>query len=547
VNTPVWSDGAVKERFFALPGTLQIAFVESSGDANTWAFEDGTVLFETISMDLDPGNPGSRRRIETRMTVKQENHWLGYSYLWNDEQTDATLVDSGGADLVLSIQGPALSDGVREQSWHVPSRNECMVCHSRAAGFVLGLNTLEMNRDHDYGGVIDNQLRALDHVGIFTEPLKKKPEEYSALPNAYDETADLESRTRAYLHVNCAVCHVADGGGNARMKLRYETPTKDTDTIDAKPIHDTFELADARLIAPGDPYASVLFYRLAKLGRGRMPHVGATVPDEAALDLVHDWALSMGDTAGGNGGRSSPIGADHASALQVLRNGDPSAHAARAEAINQLLSSVRGALILARSFAKGPLGDSARAEVLSAAMNHGNVNVRDLFERFIPPSQRVKRLGDQINAAELLAMQGNPEAGREAFFSGVASQCKNCHAVKNVGGDVGPDLSEIGKKYQPAEILENLLDPSKKIDEKFTPYSLATVDGKVYSGILAEKSEKEVVLKVLEESKSAEVRVSVDEIDELAPQGKSIMPDFLLRDMTAQQAADLLAFLSSLK
>ena len=48
-----------------------------------------------------------------------------------------------------------------------------MFCHSRAAGFVLGLNTPQMNHVHDYGGVSDNQLRTLDHIGIFQEPLPK--------------------------------------------------------------------------------------------------------------------------------------------------------------------------------------------------------------------------------------------------------------------------------------------------------------------------------------------------------------------------------------
>ena len=547
VNTPVWSDGAVKERFFALPGTSTIKFVEKSGDANTWTFDDGTALLETISMDMESGNPASRRRIETRMTVKQENHWLGYTYLWNDEQTDATLVDAGGTDLVLPIKDGTAQNGLREQSWHVPSRNECMVCHSRAAGFVLGLNTLQMNKDHDYDGVVDNQLRALSHVGIFTEPIEKRPEEYGSLPNAYDGTAELEARARAYLHVNCAVCHVADGGGNARIKLLYTTATNDTDIIDAKPIQDTFELADARIIAPGDPYASVLFYRMSKLGRGRMPHVGATVPDEQALDLMHDWILTTGETAGGNGSDGSPLETEHAAALNTLRKDGNSSGAARAEAVEQLLSSVRGALLLARAFAKEELSETARQDVLAVAMNHGNVNVRDLFERFVPPSQRVKRLGDEIDLAGLLAMKGSAEAGRVAFFSGVASQCKNCHTIQGNGGDVGPDLSEIGKKYKPAEILENLLQPSIKIDEKFIPYVLVTVDGKVYNGILAEKNEKEIVLKILQESKSIQVRVPVDDIDEFAPQDKSIMPDFQLRDMTAQQAADLLAFLSALK
>ena len=82
------------------------------------------------------------------------------------------LVDAGGLDLTFTIKDPVAPGGKQQQTWHVPSRNECMGCHSRAAGFVLGLNTLQMNKDHDYGDVVDNQLRTLNHIGLFQKPLE---------------------------------------------------------------------------------------------------------------------------------------------------------------------------------------------------------------------------------------------------------------------------------------------------------------------------------------------------------------------------------------
>ena len=91
-----------------------------------------------------------------------------------------------------------------------------------------------MNRDHDYHGIVDNQLRAFDHVGIFTEPLSKRPDEYDALPNPYDKTADLDARARTYLDVNCSLCHIPDGGGNAKMALRYAPQAKGSNP-DEKP------------------------------------------------------------------------------------------------------------------------------------------------------------------------------------------------------------------------------------------------------------------------------------------------------------------------
>ena len=119
--------------------------------------------------DTDSGQPvapktENRKWIETRLLVLQNKEWVGYSYAWNDEQTDATLVESKGSSRELEAVG---HDGsIEEQTWRFPSRSECMVCHSRAAGFVMGVSTPQLNRDHDYHGVVDNQLRCLGVVGL---------------------------------------------------------------------------------------------------------------------------------------------------------------------------------------------------------------------------------------------------------------------------------------------------------------------------------------------------------------------------------------------
>ena len=173
VNAPLWSDGASKERFLALPGTSQIDYTTGRG----WNCPDGTVLVKTFSLELEAGKPASRRRIETRLLTRQQGEWAGYSYLWNDEQTDATLVGAAGLDRGFTLRDPKAAGGRRRQTWHFPSRAECMVCHSRAANWVLGLTTLQMNRDVDYGGVRDNQLRTLEHLGVFRVPESAHVEE----------------------------------------------------------------------------------------------------------------------------------------------------------------------------------------------------------------------------------------------------------------------------------------------------------------------------------------------------------------------------------
>ncbi|MBX3436869.1 MAG: PQQ-dependent sugar dehydrogenase [Planctomycetaceae bacterium] len=546
VNAPQWIDDAAKERYVALPGTSQITFVEKSGNAKTWEFEDGTVAAETISLDMEAGNAASSKRLETRILVKQQNHWLGYSYLWNDEQTDATLVDAPGRDLTLSIVDADAPGGVRQQTWHVPSRNECMVCHSRAAAFVLGLRTLQMNKPHDYSGIVDNQLRAFDHAGFFTEPLPKPASEYPALANPYDETADLEARARGYLHVNCSVCHVDSGGGNSRMVLTIETPLMETKLVRERPIHGDFGLTDASLVTPGDPFASVLFYRLSKLGRGRMPLVGTYVNDLQAMELFHDWILNTkAFDVEADRYPSRQEHADYDAAVDALTQSAASAEQ-RALVLDDMLSSTRRALLLARAVARAELPDALKTDAITHAAAHNDVNVRDLFERFLPESQRTKRLGESINVAALLEMPGDVDRGRDLFLHASGLQCKACHTIRGVGGALGPDLSQIGKKHKPRELLDSLLDPSKTVDPKFAAHVLVTTEGKVLTGLLVERTDEQVTLKVFTDGKAEEVRVPAGDVDELLEQKKSLMPDGQLRDLTAEQVADLLAFLCSL-
>ncbi len=242
VNAVLWSDGAAKERWLHLPrdGTI---------DTNTnrgWNFPDLTTIVKSFYLDLEPDNPASRKWIETRFLTKQDGEWYGYSYAWNDEQTEGTLVEAKGIDRDFLIKTP---DGERKQTWHYPSRTECMVCHSRAANYVLGFTEVQFNKVHDYGGVKDNQLRVFEHLGLLkvnywdevrnrlrddakargmsedeankhiekltatrnqrapvtaTSLLTVSPEKYRRLVDPYDKQQDLTLRARSYLHSNCA-------------------------------------------------------------------------------------------------------------------------------------------------------------------------------------------------------------------------------------------------------------------------------------------------------------------------------------------------------
>jgi putative heme-binding domain-containing protein len=209
-----------------------------------------------------------------------------------------------------------------------------------------------------------------------------------------------------------------------------------------------------------------------------------------------------------------------------------------------LLSSTSGALALANRLSGGNVSKQARDEALAKAALSPTAEIRDLFERFLPEEQRTRRLGSAVDPAEILALAGDVEAGRKIFFETEAVRCRSCHQIADKGIAIGPDLSKIGKQYTQAQLLEAILEPSKKIDPKFLAYTIENDAGQIYSGLLVEKNADSVVIK---DAKNEIVRIPAADVVSLTPSPKSLMPDLLLRDLTAQNVADLTAFLGSLK
>jgi len=303
VNSPLWSDHAYKERFLAIPGNGQIKYAFPKA----WEFPDGSVLVKTFALEFEVGNPASRRRIETRILHIEQNDWRGYTFLWNEEQTDAVLLENPrGLDREYTIKDGAAPGGIRKQQWHFPSRAECTLCHTMPAGFVLGPSTVQMNGEFDYGGVRDNQIRALEHAGYFSSPVlaahagtlpgSTPPKSYADLPrivNPSDEKFTLDERARSYLHANCAHCHQKWGGGNALFELQSQLSLADTKTLGIKPQHGDLNIPGAELLHPGDPEHSLLLQRMRRVDERRMPRVGSGVRDLPAEKLIEAWIKQL--------------------------------------------------------------------------------------------------------------------------------------------------------------------------------------------------------------------------------------------------------------
>jgi putative heme-binding domain-containing protein len=211
---------------------------------------------------------------------------------------------------------------------------------------------------------------------------------------------------------------------------------------------------------------------------------------------------------------------------------------------SELLSSTSRAVMLAGAIRQGRLPQAIRSQAVAASLRHPEPVIGGLFEEFVPADQRVRRLGTVIDPATILTLSGDAVRGRKLFHEAAGVQCRNCHMVGDAGREIGPPLTAIGGKLDRAKLLESMLEPSKTIDPKYQSWVVETADGRVVTGLVVSKTEKAVLLR---DAENKMVELPSAEIEQMEPQKVSLMPEHLLRDLTAAEAADLLAYLESLR
>jgi uncharacterized repeat protein (TIGR03806 family) len=282
INVPFWSDNARKTRWFSLPDTnLTFGF---SRDQN-WALPSGAVWIKHFEIELTNGVPASRKRLETRFLVKNTEGMHGFTYRWDDAATNAVLVPEEGADETFQVDDG--NGALRTQVWRYPSRQECKLCHTPAAGFALGFNTAQLNREADYGGMRTNQIAALSLAGYFDAPVTGI-HTLPLLAHATNLNASLEFRVRSYLAANCASCHQPGGAPQSTWDARFSTPTPLAGLVDALAVDNLGDPAN-RMVKPGSPAQSILLRRISTNGPGRMPPLASSVLDTQAIQLVAAW------------------------------------------------------------------------------------------------------------------------------------------------------------------------------------------------------------------------------------------------------------------
>ena len=139
---------------------------------------------------------------------------------------------------------------------------------------------------------------------------------------------------------------------------------------------------------------------------------------------------------------------------------------------------------------------------------------------------------------------GDPDRGRKLFFDRKGAGCIRCHRSQGEGGEVGPDLSDVGKKYDRALLIESVLDPSRQIVEGYRPTVVATADGRVLSGIIKAESDHELTLVDVDGHRQVVLK---SDIEKRMAAHTSLMPDGLSAGLSQRDFADLIAYLDRLR
>lgn len=579
INHPQWLDGAQSTHYIALTDSQRVTVYKDPQPVGAVAmfnsrlhYPAGAVLARTIFMPRDnTGNLAAQLCIETQLLHFDGRLWRGYSYIWNEAQTDAELAPASGLELTLP--------GADGQRWRVHSRTECMQCHNPWPETTLAF-TPEQLHQPDRGADSD-WLKLVREGFVVTQEKKQKaidPELCVRQPLVAKNHNDITAAARAYLHVNCSHCHQNGAGAAVNLSLKVTDNLAGLKAVDVAPAKGNFGIEAGKLIASGAAARSALVYRMASSSTGRMPHIGSREVDFEGVVVIADWIDSLKDpkptqnsnevsaaaqptnspaTDTGNKPADESFEA-RATRLQATfgentaasndRNqvvGDSDADRIRSERIRSALGL---AIDLARHETESARHRPARQRQtvrpwLLALAHSPDPLISTLFEAHLPVTERQRRLGSGATFADVADITGDAAHGAAWFFDTTRSQCAKCHRVGDRGGQVGPALTHIGKKSSPAQLFEALVDPSRIIEPKYQSHIVLTSDGKIITGLLEEESPKELTLI---DAQGTRQTIDVDDIESRSLDTKSLMPSGLAGELTAQQAADLLAYLKSL-
>ena len=284
VNSPLWSDAAVKTRWMAVPNDgppyssdEQIRFAP----VGEWSFPNGTVFVKHFELTVNEAT-GERKRQETRFLVRNSAGGVyGITYKWRPDNSEADLL-ADGLEENVTITG--VNGARRVQRYSYPSRADCLFCHNQHANYVLGPKTHQLNGEFTYPatGRFDNQLRTLNHLRLLNPPQSEASfATYLRSVSVASATAPVQTRMRSWIDANCSHCH-RPGGFGPGYDGRFYTPLAKQNLINS-------------YVKFRDPAGSLLYQRDNSLDASKMPPVAKNVIHETAMATMRQWIASPFD------------------------------------------------------------------------------------------------------------------------------------------------------------------------------------------------------------------------------------------------------------
>ncbi len=313
LNAPLFSDYAQKWRTIWMPQGARAEYHEDEAfdfpvgtivtktfyyptPADVEAPQQSDTILKATRATYQTGVDGldlkNVRLLETRLLIRRAAGWVALPYVWNAEGTEATL-ERTGAQIPLTLR-----DGQSKASfvYAVPDQNQCAGCHATDFRdrklWPIGLKARHMNRSFPGPGGEINQLKRLTALGYLTGSNQNVP----ANAKWQDPHADIPSRARSYLDVNCSHCHSKTGPART-SGLWLDSGTTDPRRLGmCKPPVAAGRGTGGRLlnVVPGKPEASILVYRMQSTDPGvMMPELGRSLPHGEAVDLVARYIAAL--------------------------------------------------------------------------------------------------------------------------------------------------------------------------------------------------------------------------------------------------------------
>ena len=278
-NNPLWSSGTDKQRWVAIPQDGLVDTTEEQigyQEEGEWTLPIGTTFIKQFN------NPDGTK-LETRLWIHgTDGKWFGSTYKWRSNGLEADLLLLGDKENI-TIDGDTFG-------YEYPASTSCVQCHNSSAGWVLGFNTRQLNKEMEYPttGRTANQLETLASLGFIPEV---DTDNVPTLVRIDDNSQSLETRARSYFDSNCAYCHLP-GNTRAEFDMRFSTHLSEQLLINGAIIEDL--TGGGVAIAPGNISKSNVYQRLNSLNPSiMMPPLAKGRVDIEAVQMLEAWVNSL--------------------------------------------------------------------------------------------------------------------------------------------------------------------------------------------------------------------------------------------------------------